>query len=383
MNTTEFLKYLVSINSIFPNESELAEFLYQHLIKLGFETKKQFISENRFNVLAEKGQGDYSYLLYAHTDTVDIYGNWLDDPFKLRLQDDKAIGLGSADMKSGITSIIKAISQFNPQNYKLKVAFGVDEENYSEGAYKLSLTDFVKDIKGVLVPESSLPASKSEKSGSFISIGRKGRAVYLIKIFGKSSHGVEIEKGVNAINEASKMVLSLNDFKATKSEMGENSFFVRRIESKSNSLSIPDYAELEIDCHLVVPENSDSFMLKLKNFIQNLYDENKIIKGDKDFSIEKTLRPTPFLEPFLVDKDSNFLKITTESVNEIYGEYTYNYGQSVADENVFGFLKIPTLTVGPLADNHHSAEEWVSIKSIDKLAEIYRLILEKLDIKKR
>ena len=161
--------------------------------------------------------------------------------------------------------------------------------------------------------------------------------------------------------------------------MGENSFFVRRIESKSNSLSIPDYAELEIDCHLVVPETSDLFMLKLKDFIQNLYNENKIIKGDKDFSIEKVSRPTPFLEPFLVNKDSNFLKISTEAVNEIYGEYTYNYGQSVADENVFGFLNIPTLTIGPLADNHHSAEEWVSIKSIDKLSEIYRLILEKLD----
>ena len=51
----------------------------------------------------------------------------------------------------------------------------------------------------------------------------------------------------------------------------------------------------------------------------------------------------------------------------------------MADENIFGFLKIPTLTIGPLGDNHHSAEEWVSIDSINKLALIYRDILEQLD----
>lgn len=379
MNIKEFLSEIVAINSIFPNEKTFAEFLYNYLIDLGFQVKKHYISDDRFNVLAEKGQGDISYLLYAHLDTVHIYGNWLNDPFKLRIEGDKAIGLGSADMKAGISAIIKAISNFEPQNYKLKVAFGVDEENYSEGAYKLSLTDYLDDVKGVLVPESSLPAYISEKAASTISIGRKGRAVYLVKVYGKSAHGVEPQKGINAIEQAARLILLLNDFEKTKSEMGETCFFVRRVEAKSHSLSIPDYAEIEIDCHLVVPDNSQSFMLKLEIFIAKLYDNNFLIKGDKIFSIEKTLRPTPFLEPFLVDQNSTFLKIASDSVNEIYNEFVYNYGQSVADENIFGFLNIPTLTIGPLADNHHSSEEWVSLDSIEKLSDIYKLILTKLD----
>ena len=379
MQIKDFLTEIVSINSVFPNEKNLAEYLYNQLIDLGFTVQKQYISEDRFNVLAEKGEGPISYLLYAHTDTVPIYGNWLDDPLKLRLEGDKAIGLGAADMKSGISAIIKAIKDFRPQNYKLKIAFGVDEENYSEGAYKLSLTDWLDDVIGVLVPESSLPASASDNAGNTISIGRKGRAVYLIKIYGKSAHGVELDKGINAINESAKLILALESFEKTKSEMGQNSYFVRRVESASYSLSVPSYAEIELDCHLVNPDNSDLLQNKLNRFIKGLYDKKVLIKGDKEFEIEKVKRPTPFLEPFIVDKDSIFLKVATEAVKEVYGRYEYNYGKSVADENVFGFMNIPTLTIGPLADNHHSAEEWVSLDSIEKLAEIYRKVLEKLE----
>lgn len=382
MDTIKLLKKLVSINSIFPNEKDLADYLYQYLNDIDFKVDKHYISENdnsRFNVLAEKGNGNISYLLYAHTDTVNIYGNWENDPFKLRVSDDIAIGLGSADMKSGIVAILNAIKNFEPKNYKLKIAFGVDEENYSEGAYKLSLTNWLDDIKGVLVPESSLPANKHSNPGKVISIGRKGRAVYKIKIYGKSAHGVEKDKGINAINQASKLILELDNFKINESEMGNHSFFVRSFNCENNSLSIPDYAEFYFDCHLVNSDTSDSLLEKLKNYIDTFYKNNILSRGYKEFSIEKIERPTPFLEPFLVDKDSYFLKISSNAVKEIYGDYEYNIGQSVADENIFGALNIPTLTIGPVADNHHSAEEWVSIKSIDKLSQIYTNILKKLD----
>ncbi|MFN8577313.1 MAG: M20/M25/M40 family metallo-hydrolase [Candidatus Sericytochromatia bacterium] len=379
MNITSLLEKIVSINSIFPNEKELSEFTYNYLRFLGFKLKSHPISENRFNVLAEKGKGDISYLLYAHTDTVPIYGNWLNDPFKLRVEGDKAIGLGTADMKGGIVAILKAVENFTPKNYKLKVAFAVDEENYSEGAYQLSQTNWLDDVKGVLVPESAIASSNSANAGSTISIGRKGRVVYLLKIYGKSAHGVEPQKGVNAINQASKLIIALENFETEESEMGTHTFFVRSVNARNDSLSIPDYLELELDCHLVDIDNSDSFMNKVNNFIQNLYEQNILIRGDKDFSIEKISRPTPFLEPFAVDKKSNFLEVATQCVSDIYGQYHYNYGQSVADENIFGSLKIPTLTIGVIGDNHHSAEEWVSIKSIEKLTEIYKLILERLD----
>lgn len=378
----ELLKELVSINSIYPNEDKVCNFIYYLLLGLGFNVKKHYISDNRFNLLAEKGEGDFSYLLYAHTDTVPIYGEWKKDPFTLRVEGDRAIGLGSVDMKGGLVSILKAVEGFRPNNYKLKVCFGVDEENISEGAYELSKTSWLNDVKGILVPESSLPFHISEKASSHIAIGRKGRSVFTIKIHGESTHGVNTEKGISAIDEGIKLIEALKKLELTKHDkLGKTSYFVRRFESKSNSLSIPDYAEIELDFHLVPPDTSIIFKKKLNSFISNLYEKEILKKTDRDFEVILNERKTPYLEPFIVNENDYFLSIVTNSVKEVYGEYTYSYGQSVSDENIFGSLGIPTLTVGPLGDNHHSAEEWVSIESLNNLAKIYRDVLEKLDIK--
>jgi len=371
----ELLKKLVSINSAFPNEEKIGNFLYNKLIDLGFNTQKQYISENRFNILAEKGKGEKSYLLYGHLDTVQPSKDWKNNPFELNINGDIAIGLGTADMKGGLTAILEAIRDVEPQNYKLKVCFGVDEENYSEGAFKLTQTSWLDDVKGVLVPESSLPAHKSKKAGCTITLGRKGRCVYLVKIWGKTSHGVEIKNGINAIEESSKLVFALKDFQTLNNP---NSYFIRRFESKSLSLSIPEYAELEIDCHLVYPENSISLKEKLEKYILSLQEKEYQNKNSK-FELSYVNRPTPFLEPFSVDENNNFVKIVTQAVRKIYEEYYYNYGNSVADENIFGNLGIPTLTVGALGDNHHCAEEWVSLESIKHLIGIYKLVLQNLE----
>ncbi|MFN8670980.1 MAG: M20/M25/M40 family metallo-hydrolase [Candidatus Sericytochromatia bacterium] len=372
-NNLELLKKLVEFNSIYPNEYEISSFLYNLLLELNFKVEKQYISEKRFNVLAEKGKGDFSYLLYAHTDTVPIYGRWENNPFELIIKDNLAIGLGVVDMKAGIFAILESIKDFEPTNFKLKICFGVDEENFSEGAFSLTKTNFLDDVKGVLIPESCLPHSKSSKAAMFITIGRKGRAVFLIKIKGKSAHGVEKNRGINSIEEGIKLlnILKTKSF-SQNPNMGKTDFFVRKFEGKTDSFSIPDYAEIELDFQLVTPDTSKSIKEKIEKIILTLK-EKKELKAD--FEVTFSDRPTPFLEPFEVSKNNDFLSIATKAMKEVYNEVFFNYSDSVADENVFGALNIPVLTIGPLGDNHHSANEWVEINSIFSLIEVYKRIL--------
>ena len=375
--STELLKKIISINSIYPNEYELGIFLFDFLIKKGFKVKKHFISEKRFNILAEKGNSDISYLLYAHLDTVPIYGNWETNPFELVLSENKVFGLGSTDMKGGIVAIIRAVENFEPKNFKLKICFSVDEENFSEGAFSLSKTDWLDDVKGILVPESCLPYSKSNKAERFITIGRKGRCVFNIIIKGKSSHGAEKEKGINSIEEGALFLTKLKQLKFTENiKMGKTDFFARRFEGKTNSLSIPDYAEIELDFLIVPPDTSKLIKEKIEKFISELKLNNHL---KADFIVKLSERPTPFLEPFELDEKNNFLQIAIKSMKKVYNEVFFNYGQSVADENVFGVLGIPTLTIGPLGDNHHSSNEWVDIKSLESLSDVYRDILFNLE----
>jgi len=368
----ELLAKLIGINSIFPHERECGEFLYHYLLDLGFKTEKQFLTPERFNLLAEKGEGEKAFLLYAHLDTVPIYGQWHSDPFSTVINGDRLTGLGSTDMKGGLVAILEAVKDFVPRGYRLKVAFGVDEENYSAGAFHLADSGWLKDVQGVLVPESSLPFHRSPLAGRTISIGRKGRCVFLIRIFGRSAHGVN-KTGINALEEGAKLILFLHDFFGSESpQMGKTSFFVRRFEGKSLSLSIPDYAELELDFHLVIPDSSEILKQKLQSFLRSFKTEARLEVSLAD-------RPTPYLEPFVIDKENQFLQLISAAVKEVYGDFYYNYGQSVGDENVFGALGLPVFTLGPLGDNHHTADEWVSIESLEKLSRIYRLILERLN----
>ncbi|MFO7810386.1 MAG: hypothetical protein R6V47_03325 [Candidatus Delongbacteria bacterium] len=51
-------------------------------------------------------------------------------------------------------------------------------------------------------------------------------------------------------------------------------------------------------------------------------------------------------------------------------------GYSVADENVFKRCRpeIPVIVSGPVGWNSHRADEWVEIKSAEKLLELYTII---------
>ncbi|HEX9990932.1 MAG TPA: hypothetical protein VGE45_20935 [Chloroflexia bacterium] len=74
MQVRELLEKLVSINSVFPGEEasearpgeeKLAEFIDGRLKQWGFAVERQYVKDRRFNVLAEKGQGDRAYCCRA------------------------------------------------------------------------------------------------------------------------------------------------------------------------------------------------------------------------------------------------------------------------------------------------------------------------------
>ncbi len=377
METKELLRKVVNIYSVFPNEKELAEFLENHLRDLGFKVQRQHIEEKRFNILAEKGEGEKSILFYAHMDTVPVYGDWKTDPFTLTEEGDILFGRGTSDMKAGIVAILKAIENKNPKNFKIKIAFGVDEENISEGGHALVNSPWCKDIIAAIIPETGLTTEPSIGPQAII-LGRRGRAAYSLKVPGFSVHGASSE-GVNAIEEASKIIMNIKKLPLRKHEkLPPSSLFIRSINSEAGSLSIPEKTEIIIDRHLVPPETKETVLEEIKKFIDELYDlEILSVVNGKKVEVEIQKRKTPYLDPYITDEFHPFTQFVSKFVKEKYGKAIYRYGLSVADENLFGsVLKIPTIVIGPLSGNCHSANEWVSYRSIEELREIFSKIIE-------
>lgn len=379
MNSKQLLQSLVSIRSVFPDEGKIGIFLEKILKEQGFKTKRQYLSPKRFNLFGERGRGRSARLFYGHIDTVPIQGDWKTDPFKLTQAGDSLYGLGVCDMKGGIAAMINAFNNTKTTR-KIKVLFGVDEENISEGAWKAVEENkpFFSDVSLVVIGESG---SSSRQTGgvNVITLGRRGRSVFSIEIFGKSSHGAQPHRGVNAISEVAIAVYFLNKMKLPKHRLlGNSTLFVRKIEGSSKSLSIPDRAYLEIDRHLVIPETVESVKKELQEYIDGLYKKGKLSRNaDRRAIVTVLQRKTPYLNPYVTSQRDRHVKKIIGYIKTTYGKPIINYASSVADENVFAkVLHVPILTIGPRGGNIHGADEWVLGKSLKEVSELYSFILK-------
>ena len=368
----KILSDLVSINSIFPNEKKLGEYLEKALSERGFKTRRIYISEDRFNVVGERGSKGEPIIFYGHMDTVPVYGNWSNNPFTLVEKGDKLHGLGSVDMKAGIAAILCATETKTDQ--KIKVAFGADEENISEGGWAILNDGFLKGAKAVIVPEINDDPRSKPKHSNTIMLGRRGRCVYEIHIPGRSSHGAQVDLGISAIAEASKLVLeleSLNKSMKPHSHLLKPTQFIRKISAESTSLSIPESATIEIDRHLVTPETPESVLLETQKFIDSLYSKGvfKEIDGKK-ISVKIKERKTPYLPPYVTSEKDSTVQTLAKIIKSKIGTPEFVYGASVADENVFSTSKVPIIGYCPIGHQYHSADEWVSKSSYLQIVDV-------------
>jgi acetylornithine deacetylase/succinyl-diaminopimelate desuccinylase-like protein len=384
------LRRMVSIPSVFPNEGELAELMYAQLQRLSFTVVKQYVDERRFNVLAEKGRGVKALMFYGHLDTVPLYGAWDTDPYMLTERGDQLFGLGTVDMKGGIFAILEAAKELEPpEGRKVKIALCVDEENESSGAYTLSQDAFLDDVQLVIAAEAGngvspatgngiQPSSASTKS---ITLGRRGRVGITVSVPGISAHGATPERGVNAIPEAYTFIQALQNMPLPQHEkLGRGSQFIQEISAKSGSLSIPDRCDIYLSRFLVPPETPESALKEVQQYVDTLYAKGTVTpRQGKTATVTLAERSTPYYPPYITEEDNPQVKALLQRLSRHFDEVRISYGLSVADENIFGGLnKLPTVTLGPCGGNEHSANEWVSKRSLAQLITVYHDLMESL-----
>lgn len=367
--SVELLKKLVGINSVFPEERELAFFLAGEIEKLGFEVEMQKFG-TRYNVLAKKGEG--KILLAGHMDTVPPY-QYDRDPFTLIEEDGKLMGLGAFDMKAGIAAIL--LSAKNAES--AKVMFVSDEENNSEGTYQAIKSGFLKGVEFALVPEVSDIENINKKTNT-IMLGRRGRAQFEISVKGKSYHAAHLEKGVSAVTLGSLVAQEIEKMDLPKHEklIGGNQF-VREFYSKSTSLSVPENALLTVDRHLVFPENAES----ARKHIEERLD---LINLNPTPKVKIVPREVPYLMPYITPQENQYVRSLGKTIQETLKVLPeYNYGMSVADENLIAMQGIAVASFGPIGSCEHSNLEWVSKQSYFELIEVMKNYMSSFTVSKQ
>ncbi|MCB4769986.1 acetylornithine deacetylase [Ancylobacter sp. Lp-2] len=155
------------------------------------------------NLFAMVGPADRpGVILSGHTDVVPVAGQpWLDDPFRLRVTEDRAIGRGAADMKGFVACALRIMARAarRPLKRPLILALSHDEEIGCVGVRRML------PALAELEPRPEL-CIVGENTGMRVLIAHKGKVMGTIEITGVAGHSSEPDKGVNAILLASDMI---------------------------------------------------------------------------------------------------------------------------------------------------------------------------------
>ncbi len=190
----ELLESLVNIPSVSGNEGALADFLYHSLGNEGFEVRRE---GNSIWFTLRKGEGPH-LLLVSHLDTVPPCDGWAGDPYKLRIEGEKLIGLGANDAKGCVAAMILAARDLEAEG-AITFAFVAEEERGGDG---------IRAIKPKLGQVDA--AIIGEPTGLEICTAQRGMLLLRCIAHGESAHVAHAHVGENAIHMAARDVERLS-----------------------------------------------------------------------------------------------------------------------------------------------------------------------------
>jgi glutamate carboxypeptidase len=191
-------------------------------------------------------------ILLCHIDTVWPKGSFTPT---WQVNGDVATGPGVFDMKAGFIQALYSLVGIEHLENKVALVATTDEETGSATSKDL-IARLAKAADAVLVFEASLDGK--------VKTGRKGTAMYQIKVTGLASHaGLEPEKGINATTEIAKLVLQIASLENQK--FGTTAV-PTVLHSGATTNTVPAFATLDVD----VRSFTKSELERIDNAIRSL-----------------------------------------------------------------------------------------------------------------
>ena len=235
--TLKILSDLIKFQTVSGTSNlKLIEYCEKKLDKLGAISFKTFhdskLQANLFSTInGKKKLNGGGIILSGHTDVVPASGKkWSSDPFVATEKDNKIYGRGSCDMKGFIACALALAPFFASQNLKKPIhfSFTYDEETACQGA-PIMLKELKKrNVKCSICIVGEPTSMKAIQA-------HKGCSEYSTYFTGLAGHGSAPDKGVNAVEYASRYI---NKLMKLREEL-------KKREPK-NSLFTPPYSTLQI-----------------------------------------------------------------------------------------------------------------------------------------
>jgi acetylornithine deacetylase/succinyl-diaminopimelate desuccinylase family protein len=378
--TISLLKKLVSIKSVNPDiesgegEIEVSNFIAEYLKKAGLEVHTQDVKDGRFNVVGLlKGSGEKCLMFNGHVDTVGVR-NMTIDPLKPLIENDRLYGRGACDMKAAIAAMMVTLKTLRDSNSLLKgdlvISTVVGEEFDNVGARKLvDGFHFSKPLDAVIVGE---PTSLQ------LAIKHKGYINIEIETKGKAAHGSVPEKGIDAIEKMSKLIVKLDEMKEAASKksndlLGQPKIHTSTIQGGREWSVIPDQCILKIEVRTIPEYKTEDAMKDLQKIITELSGKDPDFKASANIFLDG--------EPLDTSPNEPIVKNLVQVYEELKGTKLPIIGVPYGTEApIFakGF-KAPTCVIGPGdIKQAHTSDEYVNINEVIDAAVIYAHTAQRL-----
>jgi len=432
----EILKKLISYQTVNnPVEQQIPKKDVLNYIKedifspLGYEVF-MYESNGYWSLIAYLKRNKPNILFIGHCDVVPPGPDWITNPFKLTIKEDKAYGRGAADMKGAVSVMLDLAEEIhNKTKSSVVFAINLDEESGgNDGAGKLTsylekldlIPDYVinGDANGLQIVNKrrnpfaitlNVPKTKIKIKG------RKETRSFKTDIAGKRTmHAAYFMRDIDihAADKASAF-LKENQFKANRiqgtfvknnvlpseikvdyiipdEEDGENQEYD---ENLTNFLySVAEFSNID------VPSDPSDYGINLTfNYYKDKKEEHmfqmdlRIMSKShedvrsyfekliKQYAIPGDIELKGSLGPVNTPEDSLLIIKAIETARALQlSEKPIEMG-GATDSRFFSALNIPAIEFGPLGGNVHGSNEYVEINSLQMVRDFYFKLIKNLE----
>lgn len=354
-----------SVNPAFPGgtgEADVAEYVRNYLESSGIRCIMQPVTEGRSNVIGMLPgvRAGRTLLLEAHMDTVQTTGMTI-EPFGAKTVSGRMYGRGACDTKASLAAMLVALGTLARSGRQppvgVHLAAVVDEEYRYAGVAKLAQAIEA----GELHYEAAIVG---EPTGLSRVVAHKGCVRFRIESRGIAGHSSDPSKGVNAIEQAMKIVRYLSGvvepgYEALRHPLvGPPTHCIAQIEGGDAPNTIPGACTLTIDRRTVPGEEPLDVWARMKA------------------GLERFARETPGLElvvhePFIIDYAMEIstdepvvgrLARAVDRVKRGTAEHGAAYG---TDASKLARVGVPSIVFGPGDIRQaHTDDEWVELAEV-------------------
>jgi len=371
-DTVALAQELIARRSPTPLDNGCQDILIKRLQQIGFAIEKRRCGEVD-NLWARRGTKAPLLCFAGHTDVVPTgpLEKWESDPFKPEIRDDRLYGRGAADMKGSLAAFVTAIETFvaDHPHHGGSIALLVtsDEEGVAvDGTVRMveALKARRESIDYCIVGEPTCV----NKLGDTIKNGRRGSLSGTLTVKGIQGHIAYPHLAKNPVHLAAPAIAELA---RTEWDNGNEYFPATtwQISNINGGTGAANVIPGEVTILFNFRFSTASTVESLRARVHEILDRHNL-----DYDLHWELSGKPYLTPrgSLVEAISGAIKTVTGTEPQLSTSGGTSDGRFIAD------ICPQVVEMGPRNATIHKVNEYVELKDLEQLPEVYRLTMERL-----